>query len=233
MTSKNRTRRIEGTVNTRGLGTLKRRKGIIRVLFAIVIIALIGGVSWMVYDQFVKTAPTPAYSPTPPSNTPDPYRGWVKYCSKREQSCFMYPNTWTTQDVGSVDPNGDGISLTSPNGTYLWFQSAVSGLGGRCDPDTDPHMYIDKYIAEPHVSNLYIVETKYGNTGDIIHIGLVNGKEGHAPQTGDVGCPYYTTFKSHHDPSIDSWFEVNGNSSASLKAADISTVELILESYTY
>ncbi len=169
-----------------------------------------------------------------PSNTADPYIGWLQYCSKQEKSCFKYPTTWTTKDVGSVDPGGDGISLISPNGTYLWFQSAVSGLGGTCNPDNDPHVFIEKVIAEPHVSNLYIVETKYGNTGNIIHIGLVNGVDGNAPQTGDIGyCLYYTTFKSQHDPSMSAWFEINGNGSAYLKADDIPTVELILKSYTY
>jgi hypothetical protein len=213
--------------------------GIIGIFITIIVITIIGGVSWIFYGNFVKKSP-PAVSTqssnstTSPSSTPDPYSGWLQYCSKQEKSCFKYPNTWATKDVSSVDPNGDGISLTSPNGTILWFQSAVSGIGGTCNSDTDPHVFIDKVIAEPHVSNLYIVETKYGNTGSVIHIGLVNGVDDHAPQTGDIGyCIHFTTFKSRHDPSIDAWFEINGNSNTYLKPVDIPAVELILKSYTY
>lgn len=222
--------------------------GIIKIIVALIAILLFIVMGWMVYTNFAKksssltpvqsnssTKPQDNSDTTPsPSDTPDPYSGWLQYCSQQEKSCFKYPSTWTTKDVGSVDPNGDGISLTSPNGTLLWFQSAVSGLGGSCDPNTDPHVFIKKVIALPHVSNLYIVETEYGNTGDITHIGIVDSINNQSPQAGDVGsCIYYTTFKSRHDTSTNAWFEINGNSITYLKAVDIPTVELILESYTY
>ena len=213
------------------------------MVVGIIVIALIGGLGWLAYNNFVaKKAPSaPQGQPSvstktisPPSIVPDPYTGWLQYCSNQEKSCFKYPSTWSTQNAGSVDPKGDGIALTSPSGTLLWFQSTVSGLGGSCDPNTEPHVFINKVIDEPHVSNLYIVESAYGNNSDINHIGLVNGSSGKAPQTGDTGnCLYYTTFKSEQDKSRNAWFEINGNNSAYLKSLDIPTVELILESYTY
>ena len=213
--------------------------GIIGILVVIIVVALIGGVSLIAYDHFIAKSPSvvptkPDDSKKSPSATSDPYSGWLQYCSKQEKSCFKYPATWVTKDVGSVDPNGDGISITSPDGTLLLFQSAVSGLGGTCNPDTDPHVFIDKVIPVPNVSNLYIVETKYGSAGDIIHIGLVNSVDNKAPQIGDIGyCLFYTTFKSLHDSSMNAWFEINGNSNTYLKATDIPTVELILKSYAY
>jgi hypothetical protein len=134
-----------------------------------------------------------------------------------------------TKNIGAVDPTGDGIQLTSPSGTVIWFQSAVSGLGGTCQ-STTPDVFIHKVIAEPKVPNLYIVES--GSQSAIDHIGLMNGVNGQAPKTGDTGsCVSETTFTTKHDASTDAWFESNGPSS--LQETDLSTAELILESYTY
>jgi hypothetical protein len=89
------------------------------------------------------------------------------------------------------------VQLTSPSGTVIWFQSAVSGLGGARQPST-PDVLIHKVIPEPKVADLYIVEP--GTQGTINHIGLVNGPNGQAPKTGDTGsCVSATTFTSKHD----------------------------------
>lgn len=172
-------------------------------------------------NKAATTAPTP---------TPDPYAGWKQYCSKQEKSCFKYPTTWTAKDVSAVDPSGDGLQLTSPAGTKVWFESVVSGLGGACDATKDPHVFINKVIAEPNAANVYIVES--GDRNNTLHIGLVNGTNGQAPKLGDIGdCIYYTTFKSKQNPSNDTWFESNGT--ADFDTSDLATAELMLKSYTY
>ena len=212
----------------------------VEAVLIIVIVVLLGVVGWMVYKNHHKTstastakttATTPAtQSPTTvatPTQSADAYAGWKQYCSNQEKSCFKYPADWVAKTATSVDPNGDGLQITSPNGTSLVFNSAVSGLGGACDITKDPHVYINKVIANPNVSGLYIVEI--GDQNNTNHIGLVDGP---TPQTGDTGkCIYYTTFKSHHDPSIDSWLEAD--TTDAFKTSDLPAAELILKSYTY
>lgn len=212
--------------------------GLVAVLLVVVVLAVIGGSGAYVYHKNHKAKASPSTTSTtqtgkttktPPKTTPDPYAGWKQYCSTQEKSCFKYPANWATKDVGAVDPAGDGLQLTSPNGTVIWFQSAVSGLGGACDPST-PHVYIHTVVAEPKVSGLYLVES--GTQAAINHVGLVNATNGQQPQTGDTGsCIAATTFASHHDPSTYSWFESNGTNN--FKLTDLSTAELILKSYTY
>jgi hypothetical protein len=159
----------------------------------------------------------------------DPYAGWQQYCSAQEKSCFKYPSNWTTKNVAANDPAGDGIQLTSPSGSAILFQSEVDGLGGACQPGT-PDVYISKVIPDSHVANLYIIES--GPQGSTTHIGLVDGPNGQAPQVGDTGsCILETTFTSKHDPSVNAWLESNGT--GSLQAADLSTAELILQSFNY
>jgi hypothetical protein len=221
------------SLNNKGFAPLLLLVGVVAVL-------VVGGGGVYVYHQNHKAkAPVSSSTSTGSKTTSttstkstaasDPYAGWKQYCSAQEKSCFKYPADWTTKNVGAVDPAGDGIQLTSPGGTVIWFQSAVSGLGGACQPGT-PDVYIQKVIAEPHVSNLYVVES--GTQSTTNHIGLVNGTNGKAPQTGDTSsCISATTFTSEHDPSVYAWLESNGVDN--LKAADLSTAELVLESYTY
>jgi hypothetical protein len=212
--------------------------GAVGVVLIVVAVALVGLIAWRVYDAS-KTKSTSSTSQTS-SNTgssqannqtqaADPYVGWSQYCSTQEKSCFKYPSNWTTKNVGAVDPAGDGIQLTSPSGTIIWFQSTVSGLGGACQPGT-PDVYNHKVVAAPHVANLYVVES--GTQSAINHIGLENGSNGQAPKTGDTGsCISATTFTSKRDPSVNVWLESNGVNN--FKSTDLSTAELILESYTY
>jgi Tfp pilus assembly major pilin PilA len=218
----------KNSLNTKGFG-------LIGVLVLIVALAVVAGGGVYVYHQNHK-AKTTASTTTSHTSTSgktstatDPYAGWSQYCSAQEKSCFKYPTTWTTKNVGAVDPTGDGIQLTSPNGTVIWFQSAVSGLGGACQPGT-PDVFNHKVIPAPHVANLYIVES--GSQSTINHIGLVDGSNGKGPQTGDTGsCVGTTTFTSKHDSSVYAWLESNGTDN--LKANDLSTAELILQSYNY
>lgn len=222
-------------LNTKGFG-------LVAVLLVVVVLAIISGSGAYVYhkNHKTKTATTTAsasksssstQNKTPTPKPVDPYVGWKQYCSAQEKSCFKYPADWTTKDVGATDPAGDGLQITSPSGTIILFQSTIDGLGGACQPST-PDVFIHKVMAQPNVSNLYIIEsgTKDGATN---HISLANGSaSGQAPKVGDTGsCVPYTTFTSHHDASTYAWFESNGISN--FKLSDLSTAELILKSYTY
>ena len=218
--------------------------GLVGLLVIIVVLMAISGAGVYVYhqDHKVKTATTTATSSKKTSSqtgktgsadnskaSTNVYAGWSQYCSAQEKSCFNYPSDWATKNIGAVDPAGDGIQLTSPSGTVIWFQSAVNGLGGECQPGT-PDVFIHKVVLEPHVAGLYMIES--GTQGTVNHVGLVDATNGQAPTTGDTGsCISETTFPSKHDSSVDAWLESNGVDN--LKLNDLSTVELILESYTY
>ncbi len=224
------------SLNTKGFGLT----GVLAVVLVLVVIAG-GGV--LVYKHnhkakpvsdntsttSTKTSTKTSTSTTTKTAAADPYADWTQYSSAQEKSSFKYPSNWTTKNIGAVDPAGDGIQLTSPNGSVIVFQSAVSGLGGACQPGT-PDVYINKVTANTHVSSLYVVES--GTQGKTNHIGLVDGTNGQPPTTGDTGsCVSQTTFASKHDASVYAWLESNGTNN--LKPTDLNTAELILESYTY
>ena len=221
---------------------IRNNKGfaLVELLIILVVLVALGGIGAYAYHRShdtKKVSSTATSSKTSAqtdkkkgtTTTPDPYAGWKQYCSAQEKSCFEYPADWTTKDVGAVDPAGDGLQMTSPSGTVIWFQSAVSGLGGACQPST-PDVFNHKVIAAPKVTGLYIVESGTENATN--HIGLVDSSNGQVPKTGDTGsCNSATTFTSKHDPSVYAWLESNGTSS--FKLSDLSTAELILESYSY
>ena len=177
-----------------------------------------------------------------PSNTPaqqnssaseqaqnDPMADWIEYCSPVESSCFKYPKDWTLQD----DPNNAGSSdefkqLVSPNGTTLNWASYVSGVGGSCDPATEPIVYITSVDADNAVSNLYVVGTGLGANASTTSLGLVNGTNNQPPSVGSTGdCLYIELFDSK-DGTRQMWF-----SSGTLIPSDIDTAKLILGSYHY
>jgi len=176
------------------------------------------------------------------TNPASVYAGWKQYCSESEGSCFNYPADWTTKDVGggahSNNGNliGDGVQLTSPAGTVMEFQSPIEGLGGACDIGSSPHIYINKVIASK-VAHMYIVEV--GGNGVTTHIALVSDTNG-VPKVGDTGdCMYISTFASRTAANGgNGWFATNIYQLTSLtnpdfKTADVTTIEQILESYTY
>jgi hypothetical protein len=219
------------TRNTKGFA-------LVELLIILVVLVALGGIGAYAYHRSHETKKTSTSSTSDKSSsqtsksnttTTDPYTGWQKYCSAQEKSCFKYPADWTTKDVGAVDPAGDGLQITSPNGTVIWFQSSVSGLGGACQTGT-ADVFNHKVTASPNVANLYIVES--GTEGAVNHIGLVDALNGQEPKTGDTGsCVSATTFTSKHDASVNAWFESNGTSS--FNQSDLDTAVLIMKSYTY
>jgi hypothetical protein len=164
------------------------------------------------------TSPNPTH--TVASNS---YAGWQRYRSPQESSLsFLYPPAWRATAIGSADPAGDGLQLTSPNGTEVWWQSSISGLGGVCPPNTTTIVTsVDPLQNAPSYFVLGMIEA--GST----HYGVIAGP---APTVGtNLGCPFYTTFPSKFDPNRKMAFESNGM----VVPSDTSTVRLILQSFTY
>lgn len=63
---------------------------------------------------------------------------WKTYTSKQEKISFKYPSTWkvVTPTIGSTSPDGDALTIQSPNGKIkINWVSFVDGLGGACDTE--------------------------------------------------------------------------------------------------
>lgn len=159
----------------------------------------------------------------------DPREGWKEYCSPLEAACFKYPADWTLQDdPNNISSDGEFKRVTSPSGTAVNWTPVVSGVGGACDAEVEPHVYIKSAVAVPTADNVYAVKLAKGDVAEIHSMGLVNGTNGQAPQLGDTGdCIYFELFKSK-DGVHQMWL-----STGTLMQQDVNTVELILTSLHY
>src|ERR1700722_1729362 len=85
----------------------------VELVLVIIIIVLIGGVSWIVYKNHHKTNLSNNLStstklttaPKRPTTTTIPYAGWKTYTLKQEKITFRYPSTWQLKDKS--DSNND------------------------------------------------------------------------------------------------------------------------------
>lgn len=201
--------------------------------FIILVVAVLGFGGWYVWkSQKPNDTPQVTVGTQPQtSETVDPYAGWKEYCSAQEKACFKYPPSWTSEVAYASDPNGDGIAITSPDGTTLTFVSTISGLGGYCDPLTEPHILYDKVIPLSQADNLYAVEQRIDGYQERM-IGIIGRTSSSTPAVGDTGgCMGYMTFPSHDRERANVRF-YTGNA-AVIPQGDAETVNLILQSYHY
>ena len=158
----------------------------------------------------------------------DPYEGWKEYCSPVEKSCFKYPSDWSLQKNPGSYPEEEFIDIKSPAGTKVSWGSNITGVGGSCDPATEPIVYIKSVTPVQSVANVYAAGISIGQAGAISIMGLVNGDNNQAPQIGSTNdCIYIHIFKSK-DGTRQMWL-----TASSIPPADLATVELILGSYHY
>jgi prepilin-type N-terminal cleavage/methylation domain-containing protein len=120
----------------------------VEVILVLVIVALIGTVGFMVYNNHktktmpiastatTKTATTPAKTTT----APDPYAGWQSYTLKYEKLAFKYPASWTIQDDSAsqgLTPNADSVTLTASDGFNISIDDGWDGGGDSLNLATD------------------------------------------------------------------------------------------------
>jgi hypothetical protein len=176
-----------------------------------------------------KTADTaPVQQEKPKEEKKDPTEGWKEYCSPLEKSCFKYPADWTFEKDSNSYPNEEFMVAKSPSGTTIRWGADITGVGGTCDPQTEPIVYIKSVTAVPAVANLYATGIAIGQAGAVTIAGLVNGDNNQAPQVGSTNdCLYIHLFKSK-DGTRQMWLNAS-----SIQPADLATVDLILTSYHY
>lgn len=216
---------------------MRNNKGfsIIEWLLLLIIIAILIAVGWYVWQAKDKTDnnfnnANSANSSAADFPKNDPYAGWKEYCSKQEKGCFKYPADWVSSTVDPIaieGSSGDGYKIISPKGTVIRWSSEISGIGGACDPTTEPHVFIDQIKEVTNVKGLYAVAISDGK--NINGVGLVDKINGAAPKKGDIGdCLLIMVFKSK-DGQRDVQFE----SSTNYKPTDLDIDMKILTSYHY
>lgn len=126
---------------------------VIELVLAVVIIILVGVVSWLVYKDGHKKATVTTNSSTTKTGpviststkstdktlaTPSPYAGWKTGTLQYEQISYMYPANWSVknQSVASpqsqddcVYPGSDQITLTSPTNEQVMLQTGIDCIG--------------------------------------------------------------------------------------------------------
>lgn len=216
-------------------------------LFSGIVFGLIGyfiGKGSTSYEQrqntILQSVPSTELSKATLKQPSNPYAGWKQYCSKLEKSCIKYPPNWSIKSQEYV--NADTAVLTNPLGDQITLNTPSNGADDKLCSKTQ-QVYIHKVIPNPHVANLYVVETSIGAQSSIQQIALVNTTDkavvygngnlskGPKPVVGYTGdCVLQGLFQDKNlEPNIDK----SSFSSFPIKPSDLPTAELILESYTY
>ncbi len=225
---------------------LKNERGSALVIEIIVLAVVLAAAGFAAYNYFQhkhQTGPAqpsvsqkPSTSPSAsPSPTPDPYSGWSTYKSKTEGLSFRYPPGWKFENSGASEPADDGGSFIGPDNLEVDWNSAVSGIGGACDKQTEPHIFFYQITRVPAVPSDYLVELGKGN---ISSLDIVNTQYDTAVplRVGDTGeCLFYPLFKSK-DGTRSMWLQgqsiVNGRPQP-LTTNQITVLQKILLSVTY
>jgi Tfp pilus assembly protein PilX len=138
--------------NQKGLGAVV-------ILLILVVVGIIGGTGWFVYNSQKKTtrsldntnkstSSTTIAEKTAAKSPVDPYDGWKAYMTKYEKMSFKYPSDLTLTDTShasvanqdNVTPGLDTIKLVGASGFAISIQTGLEGIGGGC-----PECTIDFY----------------------------------------------------------------------------------------
>ena len=227
---------------------MKKQAGFsaVEIVMALVIVSLIGVVSWQAVKGHQKAVSSVSPSPRPAQT--DPYAGWKTFTSKYEAGLhFRYPSNWTTKPSSGNEDGSDGIELTSPSGLTLRVVAGIDGFGGGCDPDQCP--YNDVFASEPlkveNFGSLYIDEWTMNDGANAQHI-LGFTRE---PLTSFKGFPPYMMYSSlSHQGGPEILVSLSSHKAAPsttvtqfdkmtptefFNLADVKTAHKILESWSY
>lgn len=117
---------------------------VVEILIVIVVVGLLGAVSWLVYDrQNNKTDSSSnqttqqnqvATEPEAKKET-DPYIGWKQYCDDKSSLCFKYPTDWKVEQQSyDAESSSAYASVVSPTETArVVYQTNSTRDGGTLD----------------------------------------------------------------------------------------------------
>jgi hypothetical protein len=167
------------------------------ILLIIVLLAAVGFAGYYVWNQQKNKNPGSAepaeltLEEAQENEVKDIYEGWKEYCSPEEKACFKYPADWT---YAVTDADTTTLTFKSPAGSEFKWVAAIGGLGGGCDADKDPNIFITGATEVANEPDFYAVE--YGtNANQADHIALIYSQN--AIATGDTGdCIYFPYFEA-------------------------------------
>jgi hypothetical protein len=124
----------------------KNQKGFSAVegLLIFIIVAIIAGVGWYVWDSNKKTnnilnSADKSSNATPISTkkktttdktTPDPYSGWKGYTNSKYGISFKYPTTWALSDESQLDPSKSATKQEFATGLKLTTDTKYNNTVG-------------------------------------------------------------------------------------------------------
>ena len=151
------------------------------------------------------------------------------YTSSTEGIHFTYPAIWTVRAGTASGPNDNPVVFMSPAGTELDLHTDVEGIGGACPPGSAPNVVITHVVANPHITNAWVVTTSVAGKGDSIEL-TVPRDNSPAPTPGDTGGCFDVPqgMAARHSQGILWLATARGTA-----PADEATVVAILESASY
>lgn len=135
----------------------KNEKGFsaFEIILVIVLVALIGAVSWLVYKDHHKTTAVNTTNNSTKSTTANPYAGWNSCTDNSEGITIKYPSTWKA--TGASSSNGQ----CSTNGNYQLTQSPLT--------NASPNVFTVSYTEPTNFAGSTIPFGAYdGDKGQVI-----------------------------------------------------------------
>jgi Tfp pilus assembly protein PilE len=217
----------------------------VEALLIILILAVIGGVGYMVYHNnhksktaSVSTTAAKTSTATTSKATTSTSSTLKTYSSDYAGVSFQYPSTWSLKaqtDAGASSSSAQEAVLTSPNGFVLTYYDYIAPRGGTCpNGSQDVTLTSVQQITtanSPH--GLYLVES--GS-----NIGL--DMQEPAPSTGDQGTCIFNptitdgTFNTKTQPAFTTNIDFPAGTPQTIPAdqtQDFAAAETILKSFKY
>lgn len=161
------------------------------VIFMVLIIALIGALGFIYYQNFMQPEKNDTTNLTT-TDTKDAVVLLDKSITENvtgDNLTLDYPNNWILTSQTSLNPDqgisNEKIFITSPDTNIkITFWSGVSGIGGFCDPETNGTLSSVKTYSMPNYSGRTLYETV---TSDLVFgAGVLTNND--AIQVGSSAC---------------------------------------------
>lgn len=150
---------------------------VVEVLIVVLIIAVLGGVGWYVYNNRSKNSnKSTSKSSTSKTSTSsdkmaseqqsdDPYEGWKTYCDSATSGCFRYPSDWADADSTATakafvqNPDSTiNVSYTQPADTSDSLGDfMVSSMPGLTTANSS-YVLVGGYYTVSNVPGYYVVD---------------------------------------------------------------------------
>jgi len=197
-------------------------------LISLLAVLVLAGAGFGIYTLGQNSKNSKTAATATPTASAGKYSGWKTYTSTQETGVsFRYPSNWTLATVNEAMSGGDSITVTSPSGSSITWDSNVAAVGGACGESSPTWKYI--FSAPTQTSDYSVVGLQLSDNSAVTY-GVIPTTDVKSVGTDTGSCSFYAIFKSVSDSNRQMWLW-NGNSN--IVSGDTDTVKLILESFTY